>query len=73
LFEGKRYQLPLGVKDSVAGNGYAKIIAGTIERDIEYNNFDCSLDRYQNPNKRGIKPKRMFGNTESIKYSGKSA
>jgi integrase len=57
LFEGKRYQLPLGVKDSVAGNGYAKIIAGTIERDIEYNNFDCSLDRYQNPNKRGRKPK----------------
>lgn len=57
LFEGKRYQLPLGVKDNVAGNGYAKIIAGTIERDIEYNNFDCSLDRYQNPNKRGRKPK----------------
>jgi integrase len=57
LFEGKRYQLSLGVKDNVAGNGYAKIIAGTIERDIEYNNFDCSLDRYQNPNKRGRKPK----------------
>ncbi len=57
LFEGKRYQLSLGVKDNVAGKGYAKIIAGTIERDIEYNNFDCSLDRYQNPNKRGEKPK----------------
>ncbi len=57
LFEGKRYQLSLGVKDHVAGKGYAKIIAGTIERDIEYNNFDCSLDRYQNPNKRGEKPK----------------
>jgi integrase len=57
LFEGKRYQLPLGVKDNVAGNGYAKIIAGTIERDIECNNFDSSLDRYQNPNKRGRKPK----------------
>jgi integrase len=57
LFEGKRYQLPLGVKDNVAGNGYAKIIAGTIERDIECDNFDPSLDKYQNPNKRGRKPK----------------
>jgi|GEM_PF-2692077 len=57
LFEGESYQLPLGVKDNVAGNGYAKIIAGTIERDIDYNNFDRSPDRYQNPNKRGRKPK----------------
>ena len=57
LFEGKRYQLPLGVKDNVAGNGYAKIIAGTIERDIEYGNFDTTKERYQNPNKRGRKPK----------------
>jgi hypothetical protein len=37
----------------VAGNGYAKIIAGTIKRD----NFDPSLDKYQNPNKRSRKPK----------------
>jgi integrase len=57
LFEGKRYQLPLGVRDNVAGNGYAKIIAGTIERDIEYGNFDQTKERYQNPNKRGRKPK----------------
>jgi Arm DNA-binding domain len=57
LYEGKRYQLPLGVKDNVAGKGYAKIIAGTIERDIECDNFDPSLDKYQNPNKRGRKPK----------------
>jgi integrase len=57
LFEGKRYQLPLGVKDNVTGNAYAKIVAGTIERDIEYGNFDTTKERYQNPNKRGRKPK----------------
>jgi hypothetical protein len=57
LFEGKRYQLPLGVKDNVAGKAYAKIVAGTIERDIECGNFDKTKDRYQNPNKRGRKPK----------------
>jgi hypothetical protein len=27
LFEGKKYQLTLGVKENVAGNGYAEIIA----------------------------------------------
>ena len=57
LFEGKRYQLPLGVKDNVAGKGYAKIVAGTIECDIECGNFDKTKERYQNPNKRGRKPK----------------
>jgi integrase len=57
LFEGKRYQLPLGVKDNVTGNAYAKIVAGTIERDIECGNFDQTKERYQNPNKRGRKPK----------------
>ena len=57
LFEGKRYQLSLGVKDNFAGKGHAKMMAGWIERDIELHNFDRSLDRYQNPNKRGRKPK----------------
>ena len=57
LFEGQRYQLSLGVKDNFAGNGYAKIVAGTIERDIECGNFDKTKERYQNPNKRGRKPK----------------
>jgi integrase len=57
LFEGKRYQLPLGVKDNVTGTAYAKIVAGTIERDIECGNFDQTKERYQNPNKRGRKPK----------------
>ncbi len=57
LFEGELYQLPLGVKDNVTGNAYAKIVAGTIERDIEYRNFDTTKERYQNPNKRGRKPK----------------
>jgi Arm DNA-binding domain len=51
-FEGELYQLPLGVKDNVAGNAYAKIVAGTIERDIECGNFDKTKERYQNPNKR---------------------
>jgi integrase len=57
LFEGDRYQLPLGVKDNVAGNAYAKIVAGTIERDLECGNFDKTKERYQNPNKRGRKSK----------------
>lgn len=57
LFEGQRYQLPLGVKDNVTGNAYAKIVAGTIERDIECGNFDKTKEKYQNPNKRGRKPK----------------
>lgn len=57
MFEGKRYQLPLGIKDNVAGKGYAKIVTGWIERDIELHNFARSLDRDQNPNKRGQKPK----------------
>lgn len=57
LFEGKRYQLSLGVKDNKTGKGYAKIVADKIERDIECENFDKTKKRYQNPNKRGRKPK----------------
>jgi integrase len=56
-FEGKRYQLALGVNDDHIGRSYAKIIAGTIERDLQCSNFDKSLERYQNRNKRGRKPK----------------
>jgi integrase len=56
-FEGKRYQLALGVKDETTGRSYAKIIAGTIERDIECSNFDKTLERYQNSNKRNRKPR----------------
>jgi hypothetical protein len=55
--EGKRYQLALGVKDDHIGISYAKIIAGTIERDIQCSNFDRTLDLYQNSNKRNRKPK----------------
>jgi integrase len=57
LFEGKRYQLPLGVKNDNTGKAYAKIVAGQIELDIECGNFDKTRERYQNPNKRGRKPK----------------
>jgi integrase len=56
-FEGKRYQLALGVKDDPTGRSYAKIIAGTIERDLQCSNFDKTLERYQNSNKRNRKPK----------------
>ena len=56
-FEGKRYQLALGVKDDPTGRSYAKIIAGTIERDLQCSNFDRTLERYQNSNKRSRKPK----------------
>jgi Arm DNA-binding domain len=47
LFEGKRYQLPLGVKNDNTGKAYAKIVAGQIELDIECGNFDsnCSTQR----------------------------
>jgi integrase len=57
LFEGKRYQLPLGVKNDNTGKAYAKIVAGQIELDVECGNFDKTRERYQNPNKRGRKPK----------------
>ena len=66
LFEGESYQLPLGVKDNVAGNGYAKIVAGTIERDIECGNFDKTKERYQNPNKRGRKPKAEISKITAV-------
>ncbi len=56
-FEGKRYQLALGVKDDPIGRSYGKMIAGTIERDIECSNFDQTLERYQNSNKRRPKDK----------------
>lgn len=56
-YEGKRYQLALGVKDDHTGISYSKIIAGTIERDIQCSNFDKTLERYQNSNKRNRKPK----------------
>ena len=56
-FEGKRYQLSLDVKDDPTGRSYAKIIAGTIERDLQYFNFDRILERYQNSNKRSRKHK----------------
>jgi integrase len=56
-FEGKRYQLALGVKDDPTGRSYGKIIAGTIERDLQCSNFDKTLERYQNRNKRNRKPK----------------
>ncbi len=55
--DGKRYQLALGVKDDPIGRSYAKMIAGTIERDIQCSNFDKTLERYQNSNKRNRKPK----------------
>ena len=55
-FEGKRYQLALGVKDDPTGRSYAKIIAGTIERDLQCSNFDRTLERYQNSHKRSRKP-----------------
>ena len=44
-FEGKRYQLALGVKDNPTGKTYAKIIAGTIERDLQCSNFDRTLEQ----------------------------
>jgi integrase len=56
-FEGKRYQLALGVKDDPTGRSYAKMIEGTIERDLQCSNFDKTLQRYQNPHKRSRKPK----------------
>jgi integrase len=56
-FEGKRYQLALGVKDDPIGRSYGKMIAGTIERDLQCSNFDRTLDRYQNSNKRSRKSK----------------
>ncbi len=56
-FDGKRYQLSLGVKDDNAGHAYAQIIAGKIKRDIECENFDKTLDRYQNTQKRRPKNK----------------
>jgi integrase len=51
-FDGRRYQLSLGVKDDTVGNAYAQMIAGKIKRDIECENFDKTLDRYQNSQKR---------------------
>jgi integrase len=56
-FDGKRYQLALGVKDDNAGNAYGQIVAGKIKRDIECENFDRTLDRYQNTQKRRPKNK----------------
>jgi integrase len=56
-FEGKRYQLALGVKDDPIGRSYGKMIAGTIERDIQCSNFDRTLERYQNSDKRNRKLK----------------
>jgi Arm DNA-binding domain len=56
-FEGKRYQLALGFKDDPIGRSYGKMIAGKIERDIECSNFDKTLERYQNSNKRRPKDK----------------
>jgi integrase len=55
--DGRRYQLSLGVKDDNAGNAYAQMIAGKITRDIECENFDKTLDRYQNTQKRRPKGK----------------
>jgi integrase len=65
-FEKEKYHLTLGVKDNVTGNAYAKIIAGTIERDIECRNFDKTKERYQNPNKRGRKPKVEFSKITAV-------
>jgi integrase len=56
-FDGKRYQLSLGVKDDNTGNAYAQIVSGRIKRDIECENFDKTLDRYQNSQKRRPKNK----------------
>jgi integrase len=56
-FDGERYQLSLGVKDDNTGNAYAQIVAGRIKRDIECENFDKTLDRYQNTQKRRPKGK----------------
>jgi integrase len=56
-FDGKRYQLSLGAKDDNTGNAYAQTVAGRIKRDIECENFDKTLDRYQNTQKRRPKNK----------------
>jgi integrase len=56
-FGGKLHQLSLGVKDDNAGHAYAQIIAGQIKRDIECENFDRTLERYQNSQKRRPKSK----------------
>jgi integrase len=56
-YQGKRYQLSLGVQNNNTGKAYAQIIAGQITRDIECDNFDLTLKRYQNKHKRNRKPK----------------
>ena len=65
-FDGKRYQLSLGVKDDNTGNAYAQIIAGIITRDIECENFDKTLERYQNKNKRNRSRKPRIGELSKL-------
>jgi integrase len=52
-----KYLLSLGVKRDRIGFGYAKIMAAKIESDVFNGEFDPTLKKYQNPNKRRTKAK----------------
>jgi Arm DNA-binding domain len=46
-YGGKRKYLSLGLSESKQNRDYADMVRSWIQKDLRYNNFDPSLDRYR--------------------------